>query len=65
MSGIRLARVEFVASLTTGVIGVNETTVMPAPTGAVTHSTSLPSVHSSHNLARHKAESLFRTNQFD
>jgi hypothetical protein len=59
MSGMRLARVEFAASLTTGVIGVNKTTVAPAPTEALTHSTSLPSVHSNRNLARHNAESLF------
>jgi hypothetical protein len=67
MSGMRLARVKFVESLMTGVIGlpvgvprrvVNKTTVAPGPPWAVPHSTSLPSVHSSHNLARHKAESL-------
>ena len=54
MSGIRCASCEFVESLTTGVIGfpvgvpspvVNRTMLAPAPTCAVTHSTSLPGVH--------------------
>src|SRR5450432_2126727 len=54
MSAMRSARVEFVDSLMTGVIGfpvgvpspvVNRTTLAPAPTCAVTHSTSFPGVH--------------------
>jgi hypothetical protein len=54
MSGMRRARSELVDSLMTGATGlpvgvpspvVNRTTLAPAPTCAVTHSTSLPGVH--------------------
>src|SRR6266404_4466246 len=54
MSGMRRAKSEFVDSLMTGAMGlpvgvprpvVNKTKFAPAPTCAVTHSTSLPGVH--------------------